>query len=150
MYISITRWHTVHCRAWRCMFLFWLKEANFDCCCFITRSFLPCSIYYSWVFHYTARTQVWLALDKKQEFKAATSFPYWLYHCWDYCRLDLSIDGLGKHVSGCWLFVLFHVLLVVSDFVLGFAQWSICSSLLFMLRVDTNFMESLPSNSENK
>ena len=150
MYISVTRRHAIHCRAWSCMFLVWLREANFDCCCIIARSFLPCSIYYSWVFHYTARTQVRLALDKKQECKVASPFPYGLYHCWDYCRLELSIDGLGKHVSGCWLLVLFHLLLDGANFILEFAQWSICSSLLVMLGVGINFMEGLPPNSENE
>ena len=147
MYISITRWH---CRASNCPFLTRLKEANFDRGCFVTSSFLSCSVHYSWLFLNPSRLQAWLALDKKQECKATSPFPYELYHCWDDCRLDLPIDNLGKHVSGCWLHVLFHVLLDGSDFVLGFAQWSVCYSLLLMLGVGINFMEGLPTNSENE
>ena len=143
MYISFRRWH---CRAWNCPFLTRLKEANFDCGCFVARAFLPCSVHYFWLFLNPSRLQAWLALDKKQECKATSPFPYGLYHCWDYCRLDLSIDCLGKHVSECWLLFLFHVLLDGSDFVLGFAQWSVCSSLHIMFGVGVNFVEKLPPN----
>jgi hypothetical protein len=37
-----------------------------------------------------------------------------------------------------------------ANFILEFAQWSICSSLLVMLGVGINFMEGLPPNSENE
>ncbi len=140
----------VHCRALSCMFLVWLKEANFDCRCVVARSFLPCSIHYYWLFLNPSRLQAWLALDEKKEFKADSPFPYGLYYCWDDFRPDLSTDGFRKHVSGCWLHFLFHVLLDGPDFVLGFAQWSLCSSLLAMLGVGINFMEGLPPNSENE
>ena len=146
VYLQLSALVAVHCRAWSCMFLVRLRETNFDCWCIIASSFLHCSIHYSWVFRYTTRTQVRLELDKEQEFKVVPSFLYGLYHCWDYCRLDLSIDGLGKHVSGCWILVLFHVLLGIPDFVLGTAQRSFRSSLFVMLWMGINFMESLPSN----
>ena len=140
----------VHCRALSCMFLVWLKEANFDCGCITVRSFLPCSIYYAWLFLNPNWLQAWLALDKKQECKATSLFPNGLYYCWDDCRFDLSTDGSWKYVSGCWLLVIFHLLLDGADFILEFAQWSICSSLLVMLGVGINFMEGLPPNSENE
>ena len=140
----------VHCRAWNCPSLTRLKEANFDCGCIIVRSFLPCSIYYSWFFLNPSWLQAWLALDKKQEFEASSPFPYRLYYCWDECRFDLSTDGPWKYVSGCWLLVIFHLFLDGADFILEFAQWSICSSLLIMLGVGINFMEGLPPNSENE
>ena len=140
----------VHCRAWNCPSLTRLKEANFDCGCIIVRSFLPCSIYYSWFFLNPSWLQALLALDKKQQCKATSPFPYGLYYCWDDCRFDLSTDGSWKYVSECWLLVIFHLLLDGADFILEFAQWSICSSLLVMLSVGINFMEDLPSNLENE
>ena len=139
-----------HCRAWSFMFLFWLSETNFDCGCFVARAFLPCSVHYSWLFLDPSRLQAWLVLDKKQESKATSLFPYGLYYCWDDCRFDLSTDGSWKYVSGCWLLVIFHLLLDGADFILEFAQWSICSSLLVMLGVGINFMEGLPPNAENE
>ena len=139
-----------HCRAWSFMFLFWLSETNFDCGCFVAHAFLPCSVHYSWLFLDPSRLQAWLALDKKQECKATSLFPYGLYYCWDDCRFDLSTDGSWKYVSGCWLLVIFHLLLDGADFILEFAQWSICSSLLVMLGVGINFMEGLPPNAENE
>ena len=138
----------MHCRGWNCMFVVWLREKNFDCGCFVARSFLPCSVHYFWLFLNSCWLQAWLAMDKKQECKAASPLPYGLYYCWDDCRFDLSAHGSWKYVSGCWLLVVFHLLLDGADFILEFAQWSICSSLLVMLGVGVNFMEGLSSRSK--
>ena len=139
----------VHCRAWSCMFLVWLRETNFDCGCFVACSFLPCSVHYSWLFLNPIRPQAWLALDKKQECKATSPFPYGLYNCWDDCRFDPSTDGSWKYVSGCWLLVIFHLLLDGADFILNLPS-EVFVLLLVMLGVGINFMEGLPSNSENE
>ena len=80
MYISVKRWD---CRALprvKLSVLTRLKEADFDCGCIIVRSFLYCSVYYSWLFLNPSRLQTWLELDKKQECKAISPFPYVLYY----------------------------------------------------------------------